>query len=78
MTWWELDNILTELNEDYKVEANNIRLLMYSVFQSQSSKKLKLTDVMKFEWEKETVIEVDESKLVSLTDAKNIINRIKK
>lgn len=78
MTWWELDNVLTELNEDYKVEANNIRLLMYSVFQSQSSKKLKLTDVMKFEWEKEAVIEVDESKLISLDDAKNIINRIKK
>ena len=77
MNWWELNNVLEAIFENDKDNAENNRLLMYSIFQSQSPKKLKPQDIIKFSWDEETVVEVDESKYITKDDALEIIKRIK-
>ena len=76
MNWWELNNVLEAIFENDKDNAENNRLLMYSIFQSQSTKKLKPQDIIKFSWDEETVVEVDESKYMTKDDALEIIKRI--
>ena len=49
MDFIELESLLNALGDKYKREAEQVRLVMYSIFQSQSTKKLKVTDIMKFD-----------------------------
>lgn len=76
MNWWELNNVLEAIFENNKENAENNRLLMYSIFQSQSAKKLKPEDIIKFSWDEETVVEVDKSKYITKDDALEIIKKI--
>ena len=77
MNWWELNNILESIFENNKDSAENNRLLMYSIFQSQSTKKLKPQDIIKFSWDEETVVEVDKNKYLTKDDALEVIKKIK-
>ena len=76
MNWWELNNILEAIFENNKDNAENNRLLMYSIFQSQSAKELKPQDIIKFSWDEETVVEVDKSKYITKDDALEVIKKI--
>ena len=76
MNWWELNNILEAIFENNKDNAENNRLLMYSIFQSQSAKELKPQDIIKFFWDEETVVEVDKSKYITKDDALEVIKKI--
>jgi len=75
MNWWELNNVLEAIFENNKDSAENNRLLMYSIFQSQSSKKIKPEDIIKFSWD-EKEVEIDKNKYITKDDALEIIKRI--
>jgi hypothetical protein len=75
MTWKELESTLNAMGENKKRELNNLRLLMYSTFQSQSTKRLKPTDVMEFEWDVKEKIDIDN--IIDKDEALNIINSLK-
>lgn len=78
MSWFELGNVLEVLGEKCKNEAENTRLIMYSIFQSQSTKEIKPSDIMKFEWDNENPEENKYKALLSKDDATIIMNRVKK
>lgn len=74
MTWIELSNVLNSLDEEIKTSYELTRMLMHSIYQVNSSKALKSTDVIRFSWDKE---EIETIKLISLEDAQKRINNIK-
>lgn len=74
MNWEELNSVFSALDERVKMELEQTRLLIHSIYQVNSTKKLKPTDVMRFEWEKETT---DTNKLASLEDAERLVNNMK-
>lgn len=78
MTWKELDYILKELGNKRKDDLENTRLLMYSTFQSQSTKQLKPEDIIKFSWEVEDNIQETIENLIDKDDAIGLINKLKK
>lgn len=75
MNWWELNNVLEAIFENNKDSAENNRLLMYSIFQSQSSKKIKPEDIIKFSWD-EKEVEIDKNKYITKDDALEVIKKI--
>lgn len=75
MNWWELNNVLEAIFENNKENAENNRLLMYSIFQSQSSKKIKPEDIIKFSWD-EKEVEIDKNKYITKDDALEVIKKI--
>ena len=50
--WYELEILLQKYNEQNKEEWERTRFLSYIIAQTQSRKKLQLTDILKFEWDK--------------------------
>jgi hypothetical protein len=54
MKMYELNLILESLHLSQKDSWEQTRMISYIIAQSNSSKTLKLTDVMKFEWDQET------------------------
>lgn len=52
----EASYIIKKKEEEYINEWNQTRFICYSIIQSQSTKKLEPTDVLRFPWdEKETI-----------------------
>jgi hypothetical protein len=75
MTWKELESVISAMGENRKTELNDLRLIMYSTFQSQSTKKLKPTDILSFEWDNNSS-EVDKDNIMSKEEALKILNSI--
>lgn len=78
MQMYELPVMLTHFYKRKKEEWEQTRLLAYVVAQSNSTKKLKMTDIMSFSWdneiEKDTSISKEE--IARLKDkAKQFINK---
>lgn len=76
MTWKELSNVLNSLDEINKTSYEQTRMIMHAVYQVNSSKVIKSTDVIKFIWDKEEVETVETNKLLSYQDAEKLINNI--
>lgn len=76
MTWKELSNVINSLDEGIKNSYEQTRMLMHSIYQVNSRKALKPTDIINFSWDKEEVEEIDTNKLMSLEDAERLINNI--
>lgn len=53
MSFQELDIYLKSFEEDYKQHKEELRLLGWWILASHSTKKVKLEDVMKFDWDNE-------------------------
>lgn len=51
---YELNLILESLHLSNKDSWEQTRMISYIIAQSNSSKTLKLTDIMKFEWDEQT------------------------
>ena len=49
---YELDILLTKYNEAHKQDWERTRFISYVVAQTQNKRKLKLTDILQFQWEK--------------------------
>lgn len=76
MSWNELSNTLNSLDENVKTSYEQTRMIMHSIYQVNSSKAIKTTDIFKFSWDKEEVETIDTEKLLSYTDAEKLINNI--
>ncbi|RCW38661.1 hypothetical protein DFO77_103131 [Marinilabilia salmonicolor] len=53
MTLQELDLFVESYTEDFKQEQERLRLLGWWIISVNSTKKVKLTDVIKFSWDNE-------------------------
>ena len=72
MEEYEISIILGSLGEGFKMEWEMTRFLSYSIFQSQSTKKIKPTDIITFSWE-----EKPENIEVSKEDYNRLVNKAK-
>lgn len=67
MQQYEIPVLLSNINKRYRESWEQTRFISYIIAQSNSSKKLKLTDIMSFPWDKSSerkvkrVSEVDNS-----------------
>lgn len=53
MQWYEIDACLKGLRNKYKPAWEQARTISHTIAQVNSKKKLKATDVMKFDWDDE-------------------------
>ena len=74
MTWNELNQILDALDHKVRSDYEQTRLLVHSIYQVNSTKKLNTTDIIKFPWDKEEDF-VDQENIMSKEDAEKLINR---
>ena len=72
--WYELDILFKRYNESIREQWEQTRLISYVIAQTQTKKKLKLSDILEFEWDKkEEVIEDKEEFLKRLKMFENQI-----
>ena len=64
MQMYELNTILSSLNKSIKHAWEQTRMISYIIAQCNSSKQLKVTDIMKFDWDNE----VKEDSLITQKD----------
>jgi hypothetical protein len=76
MDWAELNAVLNSINEQAKLQFELNRMVMHSIYQVNSRKRLKPTDIMQFDWDKETTEDTPNTNLLSLDDATKLINNI--
>lgn len=76
MNWKELEAILSALEDKNRSEYEKLRMVIHSIYQVNSTKNLKPTDVLKFSWDSEEDPEVVESELMSYEKAQKLINSI--
>ena len=53
MQFYELNTILSSLNKSIKNDWEQTRMIAYIIAQCNSSKQLKVTDILKFDWDNE-------------------------
>lgn len=53
MQMYELNTILSSLNKSIKNDWEQTRMIAYIIAQCNSSKQLKVTDILKFDWDNE-------------------------
>lgn len=70
MEWYEVDSCLEGLTNKGKAGWEQTRFLGYITAQTQSTKKLKPTDILSFEWD-----QLSENKETTITN--NDIERLK-
>ena len=72
------DNFLMSesFKEQYIDSWENTRMLMYSIFQTQSTKRLKPTDVIQFVWDEKKVVKADPNynREQAIREADNILD----
>nr|WP_254009196.1 hypothetical protein [Bacteroides ovatus] len=51
MQMYELNTILSSLNKSIKNDWEQTRMIAYIIAQCNSSKQLKVTDILKFDWD---------------------------
>ena len=61
MEEWEVYNFYDNLKYVNRPEWEQTRLLMYILAQTNSKKKLKITDLMKFPWDSEDVETIEDT-----------------
>lgn len=76
MTWKELSNVITAIEDKSKTSYEQTRMLMHSIYQVNSTKSLKATDVIKFSWDMEE--EINTHNLLNKDDATNIVEMVSK
>lgn len=74
MDWEELESIFDAINDNTKFQLELNRKIIHSIYQVNTSENLKLTDVIKFDWDKEEVIET--TKLLSTKQAQDLVNKL--
>lgn len=72
---YELPILLSKMNLSVKWDFEMTRHLMYIIAQVNSKRKLKLTDIMKFDWDgkKRKAVSVDMEKMEELSKMMNEI-----
>lgn len=68
---YELDFLLSSINYSYREEYEIMRFQSYITAQTQSSKKLKPTDIISFTWDKDNI----EDKVTTISNED--INRLR-
>ena len=70
MTWYEVDACLRGIGYRERAGWEQVRMLGYITAQSHSTKVIKYSDVMRFDWdkEKECIPQVDFDKVNDLKD----------
>ena len=63
MKMYELNEILKNYQYHFRNEYEQTRILSYIIAQSNSSKKLKPSDVLKFEWDNQEVETIETKQL---------------
>jgi hypothetical protein len=78
MSVYEAQCALDAYYKDVKKHLEEIRLIGFFIFQSQSIKPLKLTDIHRFDWEneKEIITISDEIKNVCKAKKEEVINQL--
>lgn len=71
---YELDMILSMLEYNKKQDWEQTRYLSYITAQSQSTKKLQITDVLKFSWDNEATNKENKNTTITKED----IDRLKR
>ncbi len=75
MSWEEVTLLLDELEVNNRDSWEQTRLTMWATLQAQSSKKIKVTDVLPFAWDgaKQDTQEVTLSDIESFKQRNNLI-----
>ena len=73
MELYELSWILPNIYVCHKSDFEIMRFICYVVAQTQSTKELKITDIMKFEWDEKT-----ETSMPSKADIKALKEKVNK
>ena len=73
MELYELNWILPNIYLCHKSDLEMMRFLAYVIAQTQSTKELKITDIMKFEWDEKT-----ETSMPSKSDIKALKDKVNK
>lgn len=63
MQMYELNEILKNYQYHFRNEFEQTRIISYVIAQSNSTKKLKSTDVLKFEWDNTYIEDTDKKQL---------------
>lgn len=77
MEEWEVNDMLDNLRYLERNEWERSRYAIYSNIQINSKKKLKPTDIMKFEWDDEKETETFENKTITKEDIKRLNEKTK-
>lgn len=77
MEEWEVIDMLDNLRYLERNEWERSRYEIYSNIQINSKKKLKPTDIMKFEWDDEKETETVENKTITKEDIKRLNEKTK-
>lgn len=75
MQMYEASVILQNMGRRGRYEWERTRLTMYTLAQVNSSKKLKIKDILKFDWDEET--EDDADKVMTEEDKKRLREKAK-
>ena len=70
MKFYEIPELVKGLNLKSRESWEQTRLLAYMTAQVNSTKKIKPTDILQFEWDKKEP--VDEEKMISKADVKRL------
>ena len=77
MDWEELAAVFESIDDNMKVGFEQSRMLMHSIYQVNSKRRLKPTDIIEFSWDnKASADETNTNNLISLEDATKLINNI--
>lgn len=63
---------MDSLDEKLKTEYEMVRMLMHTIYQTNSSKKIELTDVIKYPWDFKE--EVNTDRIISYEEAIKLLN----
>ena len=74
MSLYELNWLLPNLYYCNKTVLENTRFISYIIAQTQSTKPLKITDIMQFEWEKEST---NNNTKVTAAERERLKNKLK-
>ena len=76
MQMYELSAILDGLEYTYRNEWEQARLISYIVAQTQSTKQLHMTDILKFTWDKDDTDENDKSRSMTKEDVERLSRKM--
>ena len=71
--FWEFDILFEKYWNDYKTKWEHTRFIAYVIAQTQSKKKLKFSDILKFDWDSEEKT----TEKISIETKENLINKMK-
>ena len=63
---WEVSAVVDYVIKQSQAKWEQCRIIAYTIAQSTSTKDLKLTDILHFDWDKNVVAEIDNSEIERL------------